>query len=97
MFLMEQTKACCILRSPLRWDNATNEYGRQKLKDCVFWVFPKPPTVGGPTQRDRLLQQGSGADQAHVLRRPQVIQHFGYQRRRSKRCGGVFIWAQEEI
>ena len=29
--------------------------------------------MGGPTQRDRLLQQGAGADRAHVQRGPRRV------------------------
>ena len=41
-----------------------------KQRSLLLFLFAPPKVAGTATSRDRLLQQGSGADRAHVLRRP---------------------------
>ena len=52
-------------------NNSTSD--KSKTKKSFVVSFRSPEVAGTATSRDRLLQQGSGADRAHVLRRSQVI------------------------
>ena len=49
-------------------NNSTSD--KSKTKKSFVVSFRSPEVAGTATSRDRLLQQGSGADRAHVLRRP---------------------------
>ena len=48
-------------------NNSTSD--KSKTKKSFVVSFRSPEVAGTATSRDRLLQQGSGADRAHVLRR----------------------------
>ena len=55
--------------SPNGKDN-NSTLDKSKTKKTFVVSFRSPEVAGTATSRDRLLQQGSGADRAHVLRRP---------------------------
>ena len=64
-------------------NNSTSD--KSKTKKSFVVSFRSPKVAGTATSRDRLLQQGSGADRAHVLRRPQVILYY-FHRAPHLRC-----------
>ena len=52
-------------------NNSTSD--KSKTKKSFVVSFRSPEVAGTATSRDRLLQQGSGADRAHVLCRPRRV------------------------
>ena len=74
--------------SPNGKDN-NSTLDKSKTKKSFVVSFRSPEVAGTATSRDRLLQQGSGADRAHVLRRPQVIRLITRFKRTSL-CGVRF-------
>ena len=55
---------------PLMGKTTIQPWTSPKQRSHLLFVLVPPNRAKGAIQRDRLLQQGSGADRAHVLRRP---------------------------
>ena len=78
--------------SPNGKDN-NSTLDKSKTKKSFVVSFRSPKVAGTATSRDRLLQQGSGADRAHVLRRPRRVIKSALKPHAARRA--VFIFGNK--